>query len=462
MKNSKLKLSNKLLINYIIVIAIAGIFTVALCVGYIMYGFFDKSSNVILDDGKYEIKLQQSEEIDKIISYGGFYEVIDENLMIVYEKNSNNKSGYQYSMIEFLKVIITERRGSFDAVVKFDLTTDNIVMVGLPENVQDISISVKKFDKAGVEEFIKRAVFTSAILFIIISILVYAKVTSKTFVKPIMDLLQGFEKMKNGDYTTRMETKDSVREFSRVKEAFNHMAKRIQEESDLKNKSEKVRKQMILDISHDLKNPLTSIQGYSEFLIKNDNLSREKNLEILKTINKNSIRANRLINELFQYSKLQNKKYTLEMKKEDISELVREVAAAHISMMEDKGMKYEISAPEEVITNFDWKEMDRAISNILGNAIKYNDKGTNIYIKLKENNELIIITVKDDGVGIPEEFKKNIFEPFVRVDESRNSDTGGTGLGLAIASNIISRHNGKIRLKDSFKGCEFEIILPKS
>ena len=109
---------------------------------------------------------------------------------------------------------------------------------------------------------------------------------------------------------------------------------------------------------------------------------------------------------------------------------------------------------------FDRKNLDRALSNIILNSIKYNSPGITISIKLLIADGKAVIIIEDDGVGIPKEFEGDIFEPFVRVDATRNSKTGGTGLGLAISKAIIEKHGGNIYLvQDIDKGCKFIIKL---
>jgi signal transduction histidine kinase len=130
-------------------------------------------------------------------------------------------------------------------------------------------------------------------------------------------------------------------------------------------------------------------------------------------------------------------------------------------MMEQNGVQYEIDITEdEVEIPFDRKNLDRALSNIILNSIKYNEPGITISVKLLIANKKAVIIIKDDGIGIPKEFHESIFEPFVRVDATRNSRTGGTGLGLSISKAIIEKHGGNIYLvRDIDKGCEFVITL---
>ena len=132
-------------------------------------------------------------------------------------------------------------------------------------------------------------------------------------------------------------------------------------------------------------------------------------------------------------------------------------------MLQLCGFTYEFDVPEnEIFLEIDIKQMDRVFQNLVANTVKYNPKGTNVRISLCEQDNELVIIFQDNGVGIPTEIAKDIFQPFVRADRSRNSQTGGTGLGLAIALKIIVAHGGNISLiTDENCGCEFMINIPK-
>ncbi|MGL4774200.1 MAG: sensor histidine kinase, partial [Clostridium sp.] len=143
-------------------------------------------------------------------------------------------------------------------------------------------------------------------------------------------------------------------------------------------------------------------------------------------------------------------------------ELLREIVAGFYREIEEGEFDFEVDIPEdEVLLSFDRVEMGRAISNILGNAIKYNPSNTRLFISLEKSEAFVVIKICDDGVGINEELKANIFEPFTRGDSSRRS-VGGTGLGLSISKKIIEMHGGDLTLEseENFKTV-FKILISK-
>jgi signal transduction histidine kinase len=240
------------------------------------------------------------------------------------------------------------------------------------------------------------------------------------------------------------------------------MAGTIQNERSQKEKLEKIKEGLILDISHDLKNPLSSILGYSEILINNNDLDEKEKLEYLNIINKNSQRANKLITDLFEFSLYDNSDYKMITVKADIAEFVRQIIANYIPEFDHKKFEYDFEIIEETYyVMINEEKLSRAINNVLDNKVKYNPVGSRIGVKTEVRDNYFYIILSDNGECIPQKYRENIFNPFVRVDKSRNSKTGGTGLGLSITKKILNKHNGDIRIIDSGGiGTTFEIMLP--
>lgn len=290
---------------------------------------------------------------------------------------------------------------------------------------------------------------------------IYSRITSSYFLTPLKLLTHGAQKLASGNYSTRIKL-TSKNEFKNLGNAFNIMASKIEEEIRLREKSEESRKRLILDISHDLKTPLASVLGYSDYLIENIDLPKEESVKYLSVIKRNSERANNLILDLFDYSKLDSWNFKLSMKRSDICEFLRTLIASYIPLMEEKEFNYDFDIPEEAIfINFDEQNLDRALSNIIINSTKYNEANTNLKITCYKENKNLIITIVDNGVGIDKNMAQSMFDPFRRGDEARTSKNSGTGLGLAITKAVIVKHKGTIDLiTDKNQGCKFLIRLP--
>lgn len=395
--------------------------------------------------------IDEFEQVD-ITTYMKIFGVEEDNTVIL---NSDLRSSTAF--LDLNNSIIRTKNGIDYSIYSMYLKEEtSVVIIGCPYSEVTKPNLITKIVPHNL--IIKVLSFFNVVI-ILLMVYLLAGLTSRVFIKPIKTLLNGVIAISNGNYDVRIES-DRKNEFGELSSGFNKMAQTIQQETRKREELEKMREELILDVSHDLKNPLASILGYSETLISNE-LSEEERNECLQIINKNSYKANKLINDLFEFSLYTNISYKLNFEKIDICEFVRTLIANYIPEFEYKEFEYEfdiIEGPEFVL--IDEEKLTRAINNILDNKIKYNENGNKIIIKteIKEKNFCLILS--DNGEMMPKEYWESIFNPFVRVDKSRNSKTGGTGLGLSITKKIIIKHNGEIKVIESLEGTSFEIKLP--
>lgn len=224
---------------------------------------------------------------------------------------------------------------------------------------------------------------------------------------------------------------------------------------------EESKKKMLADISHDLKTPITTIQGYSKALYEGMVSTPDQEKKYLKYIYDKSIRVSTLIDDLFMFSKLDNPEFPTCKEERDICEFVRQVMVEYYDLIDEKGMNLLVDIPNtKIVYSFDQKLFYRVISNLLENALKYNPKHTKILVKVRKSTDQIEIEMADNGIEIPEEIANRLFEAFFRGD--RNRSDNGTGLGLSISKKIVELHNGKILLQTNLPRWEkkFVMILP--
>jgi len=354
-------------------------------------------------------------------------------------------------------IIVTKDNIQYSLYSKYLKEENSIIVVGCPySEITKPNI----FTKVISHKILIKILSLFNVLLILLIVYIFAKATSRLFIKPIKTLLGGVMEITNNNYNVNIKI-DTKNEFLELANGFNMMAETIRNEISEKEKLEKIREELILDISHDLKNPLTSVLGYSETLIKNRDISENEKMEYLNIINKNSHRANKLMNDLFEFSLYDNSDYKFNLIKTDISEFIRQTIANYIPEFEHNKFEYDFDIAEDsYYVLMDEEKLSRAINNILDNKIKYNIEGSKIIIKTEIRQKYFCIELSDNGESIPEKYRESIFNPFVRVDKSRNSKTGGTGLGLSITKKIINKHNGGIRILDSEMGTSFEIMLP--
>lgn len=230
---------------------------------------------------------------------------------------------------------------------------------------------------------------------------------------------------------------------------FYRLVRKAVEEESLRRAAEQ--NMLYSCIAHDLKTPMTSVQGFAAALrdgkIKNDEQGEICDIIYLKTKH-----MNELVDTLSAYSKLGTEDFALNPEEADLCTLVRDITAMNYSDFESKGIELIIDISEQpIIRSIDKKEFTRAVNNVIVNACKHNRSGCKVLIKVHAEDECAYITVADTGEVIPDELVPNMFDPFVCGNASRTSGTG-SGLGLAVSARIAERHGSKLRYSSNIEG----------
>ena len=245
-----------------------------------------------------------------------------------------------------------------------------------------------------------------------------------------------------------------ITNINKIKEGYE-----IAVEDTLKN--EKVKTELISNVSHDLRTPLTSIINYVNIL-KSEDITEEERQDYLKIVDQKSKKLKVLIDDLFEMSKINSGKMVLSKEKIDIMSLIHQAVGEYSSLYEDKNIEFKVnSTMEELYIELDGKMMSRAIENIVINALKYSLENTRVYIDIMDEDESIGISVKNIANYEMNFNNEEIFERFARGDESRNSNVEGSGLGLAITKSIIELHEGNININREGDMFKIYISLPK-
>ncbi|MFC0418217.1 sensor histidine kinase [Cytobacillus solani] len=292
-----------------------------------------------------------------------------------------------------------------------------------------------------------------------IAVYIFGKWTASRLTTPLRSIADGIQDIARGQYNKRLKFKASY-ELAQIQDDFNTMAEKLERMKKEKQHLEENKQRMLVDLSHDLKTPITTIRGYIEAMelgLINEDDRRQR---ILRLISDKAELLSILIDDIFALSKLDSPQYPFNFQIDDIAEFTREIAAEYYEVFAEKKFIFQFDIPKgEINFPFNYTWLYRAISNILSNALKYNPQGTTVQLKLSTTVKGVKIYIQDDGVGIPLAIKDNIFDAFVRGDQSRKSD-GGTGLGLAIAKQVIEKHGGNITLTSN-GGTNFILFLPK-
>ena len=226
-------------------------------------------------------------------------------------------------------------------------------------------------------------------------------------------------------------------------------------------KLENMRKEFVANVSHELKTPITSIQGFIETLKMTDNLDEDTKNRFLTIIENEATRLTRLIDDILLLSTIENKTKK-KVEKVDLFEVFEEVHEVINYIAKKKNIKVKYDFENKDIDLWEYSGYIRQILlNIISNAIKYTGENGEVSIKQYIKSEKVFIEVKDNGIGIPEEDIERIFERFYRVDKARSRSVGGTGLGLAITKHMVKALNGNIRVERELGvGSKFIIELP--
>jgi signal transduction histidine kinase len=289
----------------------------------------------------------------------------------------------------------------------------------------------------------------------------YFLLLTKKFAKYIDRISTGITAIAAGDFETKIVINNDD-EFSIIAEKINQMAKEIKKFIENDRKGEYTKNQLITSVAHDLRTPLTSIIGYLDLVSAGSKVPQETKEQYIKVAYNKSKRLEKLIEDLFAYTKFSSGEVVMDCIEIDIIKFMTQLVDEFYPSFQESGLEYEfVCDVDSSIVVADGNLLARAFANLIENAIKYGKDGKSVRIELKENKESIRVLIINYGKLIPENELDNIFDRFYRLESSRSSETGGTGLGLAIAKNIVLMHEGTIEVRSDFNGTVFEVDLKK-
>lgn len=285
----------------------------------------------------------------------------------------------------------------------------------------------------------------------------------RSILKPLGKLQEATKQIRDGNLDFALEVDDED-EIGNLCQDFEEMRIRLKESGEEKVQYDKENKELISNIAHDLKTPITAIKGYAEGIMDGVASSPERLDKYIRTIYNKANDMDRLIDELTFYSKIDTNKIPYTYSKINVAQYFRDCVEEVGLDMESKGIElgYFNYVDDDVIVIADAEQMKRVVNNIVGNSVKYLDKKKGIInIRIKDVGDFIEVEIEDNGKGIAAKDLPNIFDRFYRADSSRNSK-GGSGIGLSIVRKIIEDHGGKIwaTSKEGI-GTEIHFVLRK-
>ena len=309
----------------------------------------------------------------------------------------------------------------------------------------DISI-LDGSSKTAKVQLMTKDLFFSAFMILVITGLSVGSWIYRSMVGPLAKLKKATYSIKEGnlDFVLDVEGTD---EFSELCQDFEDMRRRLKESAEERVRMDKENKELISNISHDLKTPMTAIKGYVEGIMDGIADTPEKMERYMRTIYNKTNEMDHLINELTFYSKIDTNRIPYTFSKLNVEDYFNDCAEELSLEMETRNIElvYANYVDSKVQIIADGEQIRRVIHNIISNSIKYMDKSRGIIqIRVKDVGDFIQVEIEDNGKGIAAKDLTNIFDRFYRTDVSRNSSKGGSGIGLSIVKKIMDDHGGKV------------------
>jgi len=379
--------------------------------------------------------------------YGGWFEIVNESGEVIFIKGNKEDEIVRYSKDQLYGKLDVMRNDDWTFYHAYHVEAPDgkgyILLWKNPERWEDITLLL--------------VIFVGLLAaFLLIALYVYSQYSVMQVKRPLQQIVEGIKEMEQFNYKKRL-TFSAEKELVEIQEAFNEMAERLQRTSAEKEAAENNKRNMLLHLSHDLKTPITSVLGYSQLLLENRDL--EQNQKYIQYIHDKSSYMANLIQDLFELAKLDDHQLTLSMEKVNMTKWFQQLVAEFYPEVEDKGFRLEAQISEEpLFVRMDKVHMNRVVTNLIGNALKFNPAGTVLYASCEEKDGNAVLWIGDNGIGVQDQIREHVFDEFIR---GTSSVKDSTGLGLAICKKIIALHQGTIELETNDRYTTlFRISLP--
>lgn len=329
------------------------------------------------------------------------------------------------------------------------------MMMGENEMSMDLNSDLFTNFRAAVNESLLLAALAAFIAAVIVSLLI-----SRRVVAPILEMKTVSQRIAEGEYldrvkVPRLDSIDDQDELAQLAISFNQMAEKLE-------KTEKLRRELIGDVTHELRTPLSAIKGSIEGLLDG---VLQADVDTFQQIYRETDRLQRLVNDLQELSRVEAGAYELDLQPQAISNLIQATHDRIGRQFEEKDVRLTVKIPSNLPqVKVDDDRIGQVLLNLVGNALQYTPPGGEVILQAQQEGGQIILSIIDTGIGIPKEHLPHIFSRFYRVDKSRARVSGGSGIGLTIAKHIIEAHAGRIWAESPGRdfGSTFSFTLPVS
>ena len=381
--------------------------------------------------------------------------MLDMDARVTYDSNN----GVMQDIYMPTSAILSAIEGSNNVEKVYDPDGDLIIGAAVPTIKNKVVTGVIYYQTSAQDtvDFMNQIWMTMLMLAILVSIIVgvVSFVMAGIITAPIADLTEKISKAADENTDFYIEEKLGG-EVGKLVDSFNKITDKI-------HTQEQKRQEFVSNASHELKTPLSSIKLISDSLLNVPDATREMTNEFLTDMNIQVERLTRIVDKLLTLTRMDNEQNVsrMEFAVTDLTELCTNIVKALRPLAEQKRIKLSYDAETTIYSKVERDRIWEAIYNIIDNSIKYTKEGGNVDVSVLKEENNVIITVKDTGIGIAPGEKYKIFDRFYRVDKARARETGGTGLGLSIALTAVELHGGNIQVdSEEGVGSTFRIIIP--
>lgn len=470
----KASLKFQTITTFILIIFLSAICTVITVVGYLLLAFnsnkpmlrtanyYEKEAikieNYIESNGETLIDYNSKQKLDKIIPYEGIkYQIIDNEGRILYGTTDERLIKNKRDLITWINKTYRDKDGIFQSQVRKYIPIISVdgELKGAAVLVYNIKTSTVNKKNENIVLLIETFVIFSPFIFFGIFTTIFTKRFIKGIQGPIDEIIAASNKIKEKDLEFDINYK-SNNELGKLVSSFEDMKNALKESLYNQWVMEEDRKEMIKAIAHDLKTPITVIQGHVEVLMEGgmeNPIRLEKYLNIIKS---NAERMSRLIEDMNTVSEIERQDFKLNPEKIDVVEFLKNKEEDYKVLSKSKGIEFVLNIEyQRTIKNefsIDVQRVEQILDNIISNAIRYTAEGKSINISVKINSNFLDFTVEDEGRGFAEKDLPYIFNKFYRGDAARSIEKGHSGLGLYIVKTIVEKHNGWIKAENRENG----------
>lgn len=432
-----------------------------------------KKSEVIKLSSDIEEKYKKGDFLDFLdnIAYKNASNIFifDKNGEIIYSSSNQNQPNKNNNISQFhSRLISIDTTGMVDKIkentdqkisymLKVDKPKTELYVYGkLIEGTEDYLVTVTSIDPIDATT----SVLQSQLIYITIIALIISSITSifisRRLSRPIVEITETAKKLAKGNYEVEFE-KGGYEEADNLADTLNFVTKELAE-------TDKIRKELIANVSHDLKTPLTMIKAYSEMIRDLSGNDKNKREEHLKVIIDETDRLNRLVVDMMDLSKIETGEDHLNKTRFNLNEVVENIVNSFRALNQDnKNCEFKITVPKESIVVADKIKIEQVIYNLIINAVNNTGDNKKIGVRVIIVGKRVKVEIEDNGVGIPKEKLVNIWTRYYKVDKTYGRTSNGSGLGLSIVKNILDKHKSNYTVESEVgKGSKFSFDLERA